>query len=296
MKILEVIQKSTDFLAKKGVESPRLQVELMLAHLLNMPRMRLYLSFEQALTQTQVETLRGFVQRRGNREPLQHILGITSFCGLDMIVNKNVLVPRPETELLAERAWKFLFGKAAAREEAGAAAAALSALDFGVGSGCIAVALAVHAPAARVCGVDVSAEALAVARENAARHKAQIEFLQGNGFAALPQGARFDLIVSNPPYISRAEIETLEPEVRDHEPRGALDGGEDGLDFYRMFAREAAGFLAPGGRLMAEFGDGQAREIQGIFERQNWVVEAVEADNTQRPRLLIARHGSSDAA
>jgi release factor glutamine methyltransferase len=172
----------------------------------------------------------------------------------------------------------------------------MSALDFGTGSGCIAVALAVHAPAAQISGLDLSEEALAVARENAARHKVRIQFHQGGGFAALPQGARFNLIVANPPYIARAEIETLEPEVRDHEPRAALDGGIDGLDFYRLLSREAAPFLAPGGRLMAEFGDGQAREIQAIFERQNWIVEAVEADYTQRQRLLIARHGSSDAA
>ena len=104
------------------------------------------------------------------------------------------------------------------------------------------------------------------------------------------------MIVSNPPYIARSEIEDLEPEIRDHEPRAALDGGEDGLDFYRMLAGQGAPFLAPGGRLMVEFGDGQAREIGAIFERQNWVVEAVEADYTQRPRLLIARHGSSGAA
>ena len=292
MKILEAIQRSADFLAKKGVESPRLQVELMLAHLLQMQRMRLYLSFEKELTPAQTDTLRDWVQRRGKREPLQYILGSTNFCGLEIDVNKSVLIPRPETELLAEKAWKFLFANPAA--ENGATPA--SALDLGTGSGCIAIALAFHVPAAQVSACDCSEAALEVARQNAKRHNVQIQFHHGDGFAALPAGARFNLIVTNPPYIEPAEIETLEPEIRDHEPRCALDGGADGLDFYRMLARDAAAFLTSGGRLMAEFGDDQARPIRAIFESQNWIVEAIEADYTQRPRILIARAGSSEAA
>ena len=286
MKILEVIQRSAEFLTRKGVSSPRLQVELILAHVLVMPRMRLYLSFEQALPQPQLETIRGFLQRRGNREPLQYILGVTSFCGLDMTVNPHVLIPRPETELLAERAWKHLLSLPES------SVAPVSALDFGTGSVCIAVALAAHAPNAQISALDISLDALAVARENAARHKLQIQFYHGNGFSALPVGSQFHLIVSNPPYISKAEIETLDPEVRDHEPRGALDGGLDGLDYYRLLAGEAARFLMPGGCLMVEFGDDQAGDIQTIFEQQNWIVEAVEADYTQRLRILIARCGS----
>lgn len=282
MKILEVIQRSAEFLAKKGVSSPRLQVELILAHVLAMQRMRLYLSFEQVLTETQLNTIRTMVQRRGNREPLQYILGVTSFCGLDIAVNPHVLVPRPETELLAERAWKYL------QSQAGST----SVLDFGTGSGCIAIALAVNAPAAQVSALDVSPQALAVARENASRHKVNIQFYEGQGFAALPAGAQFQLIVSNPPYIPSAEIQTLEPEVRDHEPRGALDGGQDGLEFYRVLAIEAPRFLLPGGMLMAEFGDDQGAAISAIFEQQNWIVEAVEADYTHRQRIVIARRGS----
>ena len=286
MKILEVIQRSAEFLTRKGVSSPRLQVELILAHVLVMPRMRLYLSFEQALPQPQLETIRGFLQRRGNREPLQYILGVTSFCGLDMTVNPHVLIPRPETELLAERAWKHLLSLAES------SVAPVSALDFGTGSGCIAVAMAAHAPNAQISALDVSDEALSVACENAARHKTQVLFYLGNGFSALPEGTHFNLIVSNPPYISKTEIETLDLDVRDHEPRGALDGGTDGLDYYRLLAGEAPRFLLPGGYLMVEFGDGQAGDIQTILEQQNWIVEAVEADYTQRLRILIARHGS----
>lgn len=277
--ILEIIQRSADFLARKGVESPRLQIELILAQVLGISRMQLYLSFEKTLSADQLETARAMVQRRGQREPLQYILGGVSFCGLELKVSRAALIPRPETELLAERAWTFL----KTLPQPG------RALDFGAGTGALAIAMAVRAPGTAVSAVDASPEALALARENAARHKASIAFFEGDGFAALPPEARFDLIVSNPPYIASAEIQTLEPELREHEPRMALDGGADGLDFYRRFAEQAGARLSPGGRLLLEFGDGQGPQIQALFERQNWVVEGLEADYTGRLRILAAR-------
>ena len=300
--VLEVIQKSSAFLAQRGVESPRLQTELLLAHVLQLPRMKLYLNFDRALTDAELSALRELVKRRGQREPLQHLTGSTSFCGLEMTVNRHVLVPRPETELLAEAGWEFL-GKhptyniqhpTSNPQRAGPEAGAPMALDFGTGSGCIAIALAVKCPAARVVGLDVSADALVVARQNAgtAGVSERIEFLHGDGFAALPAGARFDLIVSNPPYILSAEIASLQPEVRDFDPRGALDGGADGLDFYRRLAAQAGGFLKPDGCIMLEFGDGQADEIKKIFAAQMWIVEAVKADYTQRARIIIAKSSS----
>src|SRR5581483_6440287 len=165
-----------------------------------------------------------------------------------------------------------------------------SALDFGTGSGCLAIASAVKSPAAQVSAVDISPDALAVARQNAARHQVEsrIQFFAGDGFAALPSGAQFDLIVANPPYIPSQEIGTLEPEVRDHDPRLALDGGADGLEFYRRLAGEAGAFLKPGGRIMLEFGDGQEGAIQNLFGQQKWIVEAVKTDYSGRPRILIA--------
>jgi release factor glutamine methyltransferase len=165
-----------------------------------------------------------------------------------------------------------------------------SALDFGTGSGCIAIAMAVKCPAARVVALDVSAETLAVAKQNAERNSVvkRIEFRCGDGFAALRAGERFDLIVSNPPYIPSAEIESLQPEVRDFDPRVALDGGADGLDFYRMLAAQAGNFLKPDGRIMLEFGDGQADGIRQIFEAQKWIVEAVREDYTRRQRIIVA--------
>ncbi|MGO8765309.1 MAG: peptide chain release factor N(5)-glutamine methyltransferase [Limisphaerales bacterium] len=280
MTVLEAIQKSADFLAKRGVESPRLQTELLLAHLLKMPRMNLYLNFERVLTEPETNALRESIRRRSRREPLQHIIGSTSFCGYEIAVSKHALVPRPETELLAEEGWKFLSTSASDPP---------TALDFGAGTGCIAIALAAKCPAVRIVALDISPEAIALAKENAARNNVSdsIEFLVANGLEAFPEN-RFDLIISNPPYIPTAEIATLQPEVRDFDPRAALDGGPDGLDFYRLLAARAKTPLKPSGKIMLEFGDGQDAAVRGLFENEKWIVEAVRADYSQRARILIA--------
>jgi release factor glutamine methyltransferase len=264
------------------VDTPRLQIELLLAHVLKSPRMKLYLDFERQLTPTEADTLRELIKRRGQREPLQHILGTASFCGLEITVNRHVLVPRPETELLAEAGWQFL--STLNHQPA-------TAYDFGTGSGCIAIVLAVRCPTSRVLATDISSDALAVAGENAARHSVgdRIEFLCGAGFAALPADGRSDLIISNPPYIPSAEIESLQPEVRDFDPRQALDGGPDGLSFYRLIAERAAAFLVPDGKVMVEVGNEQAGPAREIFQAQMWIVEAVKQDYTECPRILIAR-------
>src|SRR5208283_4404401 len=195
MTVLEAIQKSTDFLAKKGVESPRLQTELMLAHLLKMPRMKLYLNFERTFTPAETDTLRELVKRRGQREPLQHITGSTSFCGFEIAVNRHVLVPRPETELLAQQGWEFLTERRAPSrpdkmdksEPAETVLGAPTALDLCTGSGCIAIALAAKCPHAKIVATDISSDALALAKENAIRNNMaeRIEFLPGDGLAAL---------------------------------------------------------------------------------------------------------------
>lgn len=284
MTVLEVIKKSSEFLAKKGVDSPRLQTELLLAHLIKLPRMKLYLNFERTLSPAELDALRALVMRRAQREPLQHIIGSTSFCGLEMTVNKHVLIPRPETELLAELAWQFLSTINNPPS---------TCLDFGTGSGCIAIAIAAKCPTARVVAVDVSADAIAVAKQNAASNGVsdRIEFRCGDGFSTLNGNDKFDLIVSNPPYIASEEIATLETEVRDFDPRGALDGGADGLDFYRRLATEAGAFLKPGGKIIIEFGDDQAKEISDIFMAEHWTVESVHQDYTKRERMLVARQG-----
>jgi len=310
--VLEAIQKSAGFLAKKGVESSRLQAELLLAHLLKLPRMKLYLNFERVLTPAETDALRESVKRRGQREPLQHITGSTSFCGFEIAVSRHALVPRPETEMLAELGWQFLQGRAELPASQGAQPRVpASALDFGTGTGCIAIALAAKCPQTQIVATDVSTDALTLAKENAAHNNiaGRIEFLEGDGFASLRGAAElrhlahefantntregrphpFDLVISNPPYIPSAEIATLEPEVRDFDPRTALDGGADGLDFYRRLAAEAKPFLKPDGKIMLEFGDGQAEAIKNIFENEKWVVEAVKEDYSQRARILVAK-------
>lgn len=278
--VLEVIQRSTEFLTRKGVDSPRLQVELLLAHVLKMPRMKLYLNFDRALSEPELETLRGMVKRRADREPLQHIVGTVCFCGYEFRVNRDVLIPRPETELLAERAWSFLAGKPGA-----------VALEFGTGTGCLAVTIALKALEAVVHTVDISEAALAVARENALRLGAgeRVVFYGGDGFAALPAEFKCDLLVSNPPYIASAEIATLEPEVRDFDPRLALDGGPDGFDFYRRLATGGRERLKPDGKLMIELGAGQHTDVSRLFTNEGWTVEAVEKDYAGLERILIAR-------
>jgi release factor glutamine methyltransferase len=284
--VLEVIQRSAEFLARKGVDSPRLQTELILAHLLQVPRLNLYLDFERVLTEAEASGMRELVRRRGQREPLQHITGTTSFCGLDLGVDRRALIPRPETELLAERGWEFLLQ--VSRDEKTREPVAL---DLGTGSGCLAIALATRCPAARIYALDISPDALALARENALRHvlPGQIQFIQGGSLEALPPGVTLDLLISNPPYVATEQIQTLEPEVRDYDPRAALDGGADGLDFYRYLAVRSGAFLSAGGKLMVEVGDGQAASVRGLFETQNWVVEGIHEDYNQHPRILVAR-------
>jgi len=279
--VLEAIQKSADFLGQRGVESPRLQTELLLAHLLKMPRMKLYLNFERTLSPAETDALRELVKRRGQREPLQHIVGSTSFCGYEIAVSRHALIPRPETELLAELGWKFL---STINHQPS------TALDFGTGGGCIAIALAAKCPNAKITALDVSTDALALAKQNALQNQVaeRIEFLLGDGFAALTAKTQFDLLISNPPYIASAEIEMLQLEVRDFDPHSALDGGADGLNFYRKIAAEPKTFLKPDGKIMIEFGDGQADAIKKIFENEKWIVEAVQEDYSQRARILIA--------
>ena len=283
MNVAEVIGRGAGVLAAAGVEQARLESEWLLAHVLAVPRLALVVEGTRDVAEQELRAFESLVAERAKRRPLQHLVGSVSFCGLELAVNSHVLIPRPETELLAERAWEFVRTLATPER-------APVVLDFGTGSGCLAIAVAVKCPKALVHAVDVSAVALAVARANAARNgvAAGVCFYLGDGFAALPRGLRFDLVVSNPPYIPTGELAALQPEVREHDPRLALDGGADGLDFYRRLATEAHEFLQPHGRMMLEFGDGQGAALRGIFGVAPWRVEAVLPDLSGRERILIA--------
>lgn len=281
MTVLEAIRRSAEFLERKEVDSPRLQAELLLAHLLAVPRLRLYLDFDRRISDDHAAQLRELVKRRGQREPLQHLVGSASFCGLEIAVNRHVLIPRPETEALAELAWTHLTSLRAARP---------TVFDFGTGSGCLAIAVAVNCPSAHVTAVDLSAAALTVALGNAAQHGVaeRIAFVEGDGADVLRRGSGFDLIVANPPYIPAGDLAGLQPEVRDHDPRLALVGGADGLDVIRSLATEAAACLPAGGRLMMEFGDGQASAVLALFNGSSWGEPTVRHDLAGKPRILVA--------
>ena len=244
---LKVLACTTSYLSEKGIENARREAEWLLCAASGLDRMGLYLNFDRPLHDRELTVYRGMVARRARREPLQHILGTQEFDGLEFMVSPAVLIPRHDTEVLV----------AAACAQAPQAS---TVLDVGTGSGCVAVALARRLPQASVTAIDLSPDALAVARCNAKQHQVKIEFLLGSFFQPVA-GRRFDLIVSNPPYIPTPKLAGLEPEVRDFDPRLALDGGPDGLDAYRTLVSAAPHYLVPGGWLLVEVGAGQDRAV-----------------------------------
>lgn len=249
--IRRVLDWTKGYLAERGIDNARLETEWLLASALGLDRVGIYLNLDKPLKAEELASCRALVARRAKREPLQYILGSQEFLGLDFLVAPGVLIPRHDTEVLVEEALRRAQG-------------ARTILDIGVGSGCIAVALAKRLPEAELLGVEKSAEAMAIAQENARRHGVRLTLFEGSLFEPLAD-RRFDLIVSNPPYIPTADMETLQPEVRDFEPQGALDGGPDGLDYYRRIVPEARNHLNGGGWLMVELGIGQAADVTAIF-------------------------------
>jgi release factor glutamine methyltransferase len=270
--ILRVLDWTKGYLAEKGVGNARLETEWMLCSVLGLDRVGLYLNFDRPLSEEELAGIRGLVARRARREPLQYLLGSQEFCGLDFLVSPAVLIPRHDTEVLVEEALRRV-------------PAARSVLDIGTGSGCIAVSLAKRLPAAEVWGADCSAEALEVAARNAERHGVGLHLVQGSLFEPVP-GKRFQLVVSNPPYIPTADLGALQPEVRDHEPRGALDGGTDGLDFYRQIVAQAPVHLEPGGWLLLEAGIGQAAAILELLARAGFAALFTAVDPAGIERVV----------
>lgn len=278
--LLDLLKKTSDFFASKGLESPRLQAELLLAAILGCGRLELYMQFDKILTPAEIDAYRESVRRRALREPLQHIVGSAAFRGLEIQVNDRVLIPRPETEGVVEVALQRLDTCADAR-----------VLDLGCGSGAIALAVAQERKGAQVTAVDISEAALEVARANAEANGVaeRIEWLCGDLFEALGAAATYDLIVSNPPYIPSGDIAALEPEVRDFEPRQALDGGADGLEFYRRIAVEAPAYLEADGDLVLEIGAGQHEAVAALFDKAGWGAPEVQADLAGIMRVVAVR-------
>lgn len=241
--VLEILDKTTKFFQHKGIPEPRLDAQYILAHGLKMNRMDLYLNFDKPLSEHELEVLRPLVARRAKREPLQHVVGSTSFRGHEIRCDRRALIPRPETESIVDFVKERLAGKESVK-----------IADIGTGSGAIAIALAKEISGSSVTATDISTEALDLAKENATANEAAVEFFQGDLLEALPAGEKFDAIVSNPPYIPEGEREKLQPEVRDFDPALALFGGSDGLVLVRKILADAAEHLKPGAPLILEIG------------------------------------------
>jgi release factor glutamine methyltransferase len=265
MTALELLQWSTNTLKDHQIENPRLNAELLLAHSLNLNREKLYVRLYGELKGGEKGALERLIQRRISGEPLQYILGHQEFWSIDLKVDPRVLIPRAETELLVEQSLLMLSETCLKRIP--------SALEIGTGSGAIAIALARELKDLFLVATDISRDALVLAKENAksAGVQHQIEFVNGDLFGPLRPSREkkpFDLILSNPPYIVRRQISTLAKEVKDYEPTIALDGGEDGLAFYRRIIPEAPGYLQAGGWLLLEVALGQGPDVSELIEEE----------------------------
>lgn len=288
--VLRMMRWSGEYLEGKGIERGRLDAEHLLAHALGLERLQLYLQYDRPLTPEELDRFRPLLRRRARREPLQYILGRAAFRELDLAVDPRVLVPRPETEVLVQEVLDWA---------AGAGRSGLTALDVGTGSGAIALSLALEGPFVRVVATDASDEALEVARENAvdAGVADRVELRRGSLFEPLGAEERFDVVVSNPPYVAEGDAETLEPEVAEWEPAGALFAGPDGLAVLRALVADAGAHLEDGGLLALELGVGQAGPLTAAVEEVGgWDDVRIRKDLAGRERVLLARRSAATGA
>jgi release factor glutamine methyltransferase len=300
MRLLELLKKASDEFAKAGIDDALPDAEMLVFHAVGTDRLDAYLNNPEVKS-ADVAKAGSLIRRRAKGEPAQYIIGHIEFFGLTIHVGKGVLIPRPETELLVEEVIKTVKGEGSgirSREKASRAAShalpltphpSLSLLDLCTGSGCIALALAKEFPDAEVYGTDLSKEALRYAKKNArANNIGNVRFFQGPLFAPV-KGRKFHIITANPPYIRRDELGTLQREIRDWEPVAALDGGEDGMDFYRRILSSAAEYLTQGGLIFLELGYDQAEAVQQQAEAEAFKEVAVIKDYAGIGRILKAR-------
>jgi release factor glutamine methyltransferase len=256
-RVIDLITVAAEHMKSRGFEDARLEVERLLGSVLGLSRIELYLGFDRPVSEAERDRFRALYRRRLAHEPLQHLLGETDFREVTLKTDRRALIPRPETELLVEIAVEFLRG----RDHPLVA-------DLGTGTGAIAVSVAYEVPGARVVAVDISDDALLLADRNARELGVQgaITLVSGDMLGALEGRGPFDAILSNPPYIRSGEIESLQPEVRDHEPKIALDGGPDGMEYLRAIIAGAHRFLKPGGLILLECGEGQGEALKKFAE------------------------------
>jgi release factor glutamine methyltransferase len=276
--IREVLNWTRGYFEGAGIIQPRLEAEILLAHALEVDRLHLYLSPDKPLTQEERSRFRTFVQRRKSGIPLQHLIGEVTFFGLHFKVRRDALIPRPETEELLDRTLKLVPRDQPAR-----------CLDLGTGSGVIAVCLARYLPSTTVVAVDVSPDALALGVENAESNGVadRIQFIESDWYDVVE--GRFDVIVSNPPYVAAGDLESLPAGVREHEPRVALDGGEEGLECIERILGGLREHLSPGGRVLLEIGHGHGERVKSMMEQVGLREVTIERDLSGRERFAFGR-------
>jgi release factor glutamine methyltransferase len=279
---------TADFFSRKGVDEPRLSAELLLSHVLKCSRMALYTQYEKVPPEAETAAFRELVKQRSQHVPVAYLTGKAWFFSMELTVTRGVLIPRPDTETLVE----FVISHARQRAE-WAGEGSPKILDLCTGSGAIAIALAKHLPTAVVTATDVSEKALAVARGNAEAQgvNGRVEFFKGDLFGAIegmPGPRMFHVIASNPPYIPTAGVAELPVGIREHEPRLALDGGADGMDFHRRIVDQARGFLEPGGILIMEMQHDQGPALKSLLEEAGWLENVrVIKDAAVQPRCVV---------
>jgi release factor glutamine methyltransferase len=287
MRLLELLRKSTEYLEAAGIDDALSEAEMLVFHAVNRDRLDAYIDNPEIKSADSAK-VRRLLQRRIKGEPVQYIIGHIEFLGLTIRVGKGVLIPRPETELLVEEVIKTV--KSSEKNNLRITHyASRTFLDICTGSGCIALSFAKEFPDAAVYGTDLSKEALAYAKKNAKANSIKnARFSQGSLFEPM-KGEKFDIITANPPYIRRDEIETLQPEIRDWEPVAALDGGMDGMDFYRAILSSAGSYLNPNGFLFLELGYDQAESAQKIARAEGFRKITVINDYAGIGRILKAK-------
>jgi release factor glutamine methyltransferase len=279
-----VLRHAARRLISAGIASGPLDAEVLLGHVLSVSREQIVLAANTVLDDAQLRAYERLLSRRLDREPAAYITGRREFWSLDFPVTPDVLIPRPETEVLVEIAVELAIELRSC--------APLRIVDLGTGSGAIAVALATELVSAEIWATDISAAVLAVAKDSAARNHVagKIKFVEGDLFEALEMSEQFDLIISNPPYIRSADIDRLEPEVSRWEPRGALDGGLDGLEYYRRIAAQAFHYLAPSGVLTVEIGAGMGKAVAALLKNSAGCAEVnIHSDYAGKQRVVVAR-------
>jgi release factor glutamine methyltransferase len=275
--IQKLITWCTGYFNEKQIPSARLDAELLLAHVLNLRRLDLYLQFDRPLLPAELAAFKALVKRRSEHEPVAYIIGLKEFRSRDFLVSPAVLIPRPDTEILVDEALK----KISAEESHG--------LEIGLGSGCIAISLLAERPNLTMTAWEISPEAAAIAKQNAEKH-AVTERLHIEICDARNQNpeTKFDFLISNPPYIRSAEIAGLQKSVAGYEPKLALDGGEDGLDFYRLIAKQAQIWLHKTGWIAVEIGEDQGQATLALFAENEWQSVVIKKDLAGLDRVLVA--------